>query len=102
MLCQSRPARRLAIDSLISVLSCDEKEAELEDAQARGDRDGVKVLDPQSQDFFLVVLDRDLEEIPVLGLQEEEECALWMLSGSVVHDTRTCDVPSSCASPPLR
>jgi hypothetical protein len=48
----------------------------LQDAQAVGDRDRIKVLNVERPHVLVLVLYRNLEEIPVLALQQKEKASL--------------------------
>jgi len=71
-----RRRRERKIDSLVSELARDEEESRLENAESRSDGNGVEVLDLERENLLVLVLDCDLEEISILGLQQEEEVAL--------------------------
>ena len=97
---------RSEVDVLVSKLARDKEESALEDAQGRRGRDGVKVLDLEREHLLVLVLDRHLEQVAVLGLEQEEEVSLEDEraqggDGSAEHFSRkvhtVSDAPSSCA-----
>lgn len=67
---------------LITELGRNKEETGLEDAQAGRHRRGVKVLDFDGSNVFVLVFDGDLEEIAFLALQEEEEGTLHLVHHS--------------------
>ncbi len=79
------------IELVVAEFARGKKEAALEDAQALGYRYRVEILDLEAPDFpgriAVVVLhhvERDLEEIPVVSLKQEEESA--RAAFEFVHD----------------
>lgn len=65
-----------ALDSLISEFAGRKQMPTLQDAQTVGHRNRVKVLDIDRPHVLVLMLYRDLEEIPIFALQQEEETAL--------------------------
>jgi hypothetical protein len=64
------------VEVLVAELGRDEEESRLEDAEGRGDGDGVEVLDLECGHLLVLMLDRHLVQITLLTLEKEEECTL--------------------------
>lgn len=92
-------------DSLIPKLACDEEVTALQHAKTGRNWNGVKVFDPDVSDIFSFVVDGDLEQISVFGLQEEEESSLALASSlttthlDLVHDSGDDDVATTALAP---
>mmetsp|Transcript_37442 Transcript_37442/g.111073 ORF Transcript_37442/g.111073 Transcript_37442/m.111073 type:complete len:282 (+) Transcript_37442:2636-3481(+) len=69
------------IQAVVSELGGGEEEAGLQDAERVRQRDRVEVLDLHLRDHLLVVRERDLVEVAVLALDEEEEKILQLVRG---------------------
>lgn len=69
-------SERMSANALISELGGDEQESRFENAQTRGDRNGIEILDAHVFDLFVFVLNGHLEQVTVFALEEEEERSL--------------------------
>jgi hypothetical protein len=63
---------------VIAKLRRNEEEPRLQDTQAGCDRNRVKIFNFDRLDSLFVVIDGDFEEIAILALKQEEECALTL------------------------
>jgi len=61
------------VEVVVAELGGHEQEAGLEHAHRRGDWHGVEVLDFDFGDEVVLGLERDFEDVALLGLGEEEE-----------------------------
>ena len=57
-----------------------------ENAHRGGDRNRVEVLEPDFRDHVLVCLQRDLEDVSLFRLREEEEHGLGFVRGAADED----------------
>jgi hypothetical protein len=76
-------------DSLISKLGSNKKKPRLEDTQARGYRDRVKIFDFERFHSFVFVFDGNLVKVSHLALYEKKESALAKVNEGIV--CKRCD-----------
>ena len=74
------------VQVVVAELRGHEEEPRLQDVHGRGDRDGVEVLELDLGDHVAVRLQGDLEDVPLFGLDQEEEHGLGLVGGGADED----------------
>ena len=69
------------IKIMVSKLRCHKQKTSFEHIHGCGNRYSVKILQLDLGDHVLVGLEGDLEDVPLLGLHQEEEHALGLVGG---------------------